>query len=192
MNGFELIFDLLRQIVVSFRENPIVYRTAIWFLAWTFLWSGVEKLRQPILAAFAMVDFGVVRHVRPAFGYMLAAGEIGLAFFLAVGLLPRFTIVVTTCLYWIFVFLIARSLSRGDSFACLCFGDSSSTLSKLTLLRTLALACLATLAIQATGGVSAAVDLPFNLLSSVTALAILASIAIVSYISQLIQPNSKR
>jgi membrane protein YdbS with pleckstrin-like domain len=47
-------------------------------------------------------------------------------------------------LLWFFVLLIARSLWLGKDFSCFCFGDADSRLSRVTLVRTIALAVLAT------------------------------------------------
>ncbi|MBX6765102.1 MAG: hypothetical protein IRY88_15705 [Rubrobacteraceae bacterium] len=109
------------------------------------------KLRRPALAAMAMVDFKVARRVRPSLGFALGAGELVLALALALGgPASRFIIAIAAALLWVFTLLIARSLWSGERFACFCFGDTDSVLSRWTLLRTSALALLAsTLAILA-------------------------------------------
>jgi hypothetical protein len=94
-----------------------------------------------------MVDFGLGRAVHPLFGRLAGIGES----LLAAGILTTLTTNVSggeilfgaAVILWIFVFLIARSLTRGERFPCFCFGDPQSNLSVFTLLRSLALAILA-------------------------------------------------
>jgi hypothetical protein len=142
MNGFEsalaLVVDALRL-----ATRPAGYGIAVWVLAIIFAWSGISKLRQPILAAMAMVDFGVLRRVRPYLGSALGAAELSLALLLATGTLPNLFLPVAAALLWVFVLLIAKSLWSGKQFACFCFGEADSELSRLTLVRTAALALLA-------------------------------------------------
>jgi len=52
------------------------YGVAIWILAIIFAWSGIAKLWQPTLAARALVDFGVLRRVRPHLGSALGVAEL--------------------------------------------------------------------------------------------------------------------
>ena len=90
-----------------------------------------------------MVDFGVVRHVWPLLGAGLGALELFLALSLAVGILPQPILVTAAGLLMIFTILIVRSLRRGGRFACFCFGEGDSELSKWALGRTAALALIA-------------------------------------------------
>ncbi len=142
MNGFESalalfagFFDLLTA--------PAGYGIAVWVLTIIFVWSGVAKLRKPTLAAMAIMDFGVIRGIRPRLGSALGGAEVLLAMFLAAGILPMVSLPFTAGLLWLFVLLIARGLWLGKDFACFCFGDSDSRLSRWTLARTAALAMLA-------------------------------------------------
>ena len=66
-----------------------------------------------------------------------------LALLLITGTLPALFLPVTAGLLWLFVLLIAKSLLSGRDFACFCFGDADSRLSRLTLVRTATLALLA-------------------------------------------------
>jgi hypothetical protein len=142
MNGFESAFFLFAELL-RLLTAPAGYGIAVWILAIIFVWSGVAKLRRPTLAAMAMMDFGVLRRVRPLLGSALGAAELLLALFLITGTLPVIFLPVTAGLLWIFVLLISRSLWSGKDFACFCFGDADSRLSRLTLIRTAALAQLA-------------------------------------------------
>ena len=123
--------------------GPAGYGIAIWVLAIIFVWSGLAKLRRPALAAMAMNDFGILRRVRPRLGGALGAVELLLALSLIIGAFPVLILPVTAGLLWFFVLLIARSLWAGKDFSCFCFGDADSRLSRLTLVRTIALALLA-------------------------------------------------
>lgn len=144
MNGFEsalaLFAGFLRLVTA-----PAGYGIAVWVLTIIFVWSGVVKLRRPTLAAMAITDFGVLRRVRPRLGSALGGTEVLLALFLVTGTLPMLFLPVTAGLLWLFVLLIARSLWSGGNFACFCFGDADSKLSRWTLIRTAALALLASL-----------------------------------------------
>jgi len=142
MNGFgsalALIADALRL-----ATRPAGYGIAVWVLAIIFAWSGISKLRQPILATMAMVDFGVLRRVRPRLGSALGAAELSLALLLATGVLRTVFLPIAAALLWLFALLIAKSLRSGKRFACFCFGEADSELSRLTLVRTATLALLA-------------------------------------------------
>lgn len=87
--------------------------------------SGGAKLAHPGVAAAAMVRFGVVRRDRVWYARGVAAAELLLAFLL---LVPDRTFLLATltaasALLAVFVFLQIRALSRGESFACGCFGE---------------------------------------------------------------------
>jgi hypothetical protein len=128
---------------------PAFWGIGVWVLAIVFAWSGIVKLRRPALAAMAIVDFGVLRRVRPTLGSALGAAELFLALVLATGALPVLSLPVAAGLLWLFVVLIAKSLWSGERFACFCFGDADSKLSQLTLVRTAALAILASVLLVA-------------------------------------------
>ena len=67
MNGFASALSLLMSGFRAVTTSP-GYGIGIWFLAAVFFWSGIVKLRQPTLAAMAMVDFGVAQRVRKTWG----------------------------------------------------------------------------------------------------------------------------
>src|SRR5215204_1646812 len=142
MNGFASALSLVAD-VLHLLTAPPVYGIAVWVLAIVFVWSGLAKLRRPTLAAIAMQDFGVLRQIRPRLGGALGAGELLLALSLVTGTLPAIFLPVTAGLLWFFVLLIAKSLFSGEDFSCFCFGDADTWLSRLTLVRTAALALLA-------------------------------------------------
>ncbi len=148
MSGFESALALFAGFL-HLVTAPAGYGIAVWVLAIIFVWSGVAKLRRPTLAAMAITDFGVLRRVRPRLGSALGGTEVLLALFLVTGTLPMLFLPVTAGLLWLFVLLIARSLWSGKDFACFCFGEADSKLSRWTLVRTAALAVLASLLVVA-------------------------------------------
>jgi hypothetical protein len=186
VNGFESALSLFAK-ALHLITAPTGYGIAVWILAIVFVWSGVAKLRQPTLAAVAMMDFGVLRRVRPRLGSALGAAELLLALLLISGTLPALFLPVTAGLLWLFVLLIAKSLLSGEDFACFCFGDADSRLSRLTLVRTGALALLAS--------VLAVVPLPYAsfdrtyLLQAISAAAFVGTIALSSQIAKLLRWN---
>src|ERR671916_2138292 len=106
MNGFEsalALFTELFRLVTA----PTGYGIAVWILAIIFVWSGVAKLRRPTLAAMAMMDFGVLRRVRPRLGSALGAAELLLALFLITGTLPVIFLPVTAGVLLVFVFSLS-------------------------------------------------------------------------------------
>lgn len=160
--------------------GPAARAASAWFLAGVFMWSGVAKLRRPALSAMAMVDFGVLRRVRPWLGAALGATEVTLAGALA----------LAAALLWLFALLIARSLAAGRDFACFCFGEAEGRLSRWTLARTAALALLATAAAvppwHPGGPRQAAGALP-----AIAGSALLGTIALASYIPRLLRWNTE-
>jgi hypothetical protein len=142
LNGFGSALSLLAE-AIGLLTAPAGYGIAVWILAIVFVWSGLAKLRRPTLAAMAITDFGVLRKIRPRLGTALGGAELLLALFLIAGALPVIILPVTAILLWLFVLLIARSLWSGKDFSCFCFGDSGAKISRLTLVRTAALALLA-------------------------------------------------
>jgi hypothetical protein len=186
VNGFESALSLFAK-ALHLITAPTGYGIAVWILAIVFVWSGAAKLRQPTLAAVAMMDFGVLRRVRPRLGSALGAAELLLALLLISGTLPALFLPVVAGLLWLFVLLIAKSLLSGEDFACFCFGDAESRLSRLTLVRTGALALLAS--------VLAVAPLPYAsfdrtyLLQAIFAAAFVGTIALGSQIAKLLRWN---
>jgi len=142
VNGFGSVVALLAQ-VFDLVTGPAGYGIPVWVLAIIFVWSGLAKLHRPALAAMAINDFGILRRVRPNLGRALGAVELLLALSLLTGTLRVVMLPITAGLLWFFVLLIARSLWLGKDFSCFCFGDADSRLSRFTLVRTIALALLA-------------------------------------------------
>jgi hypothetical protein len=186
VNGFGSAIYLLAQ-VFDLVTGPAGYGIAIWVLAIIFVWSGLAKLRRPALAAMAINDFGILRRIRPGLGRALGAVELLLALSLITGTLLVVVLPFTAGLLWFFVLLIARSLWLGKDFSCFCFGDADSRLSRVTLVRTTALALLA----------SALVVVPLRyanfdqvyLLQAISAAALVGTIVLSSRIPSLLRWN---
>jgi Methylamine utilisation protein MauE len=172
-------FDLL--------TTPAGYGIAVWILAIVFAWSGLAKLRRPTLAAMAVHDFGVLSRVRPRIGGVLGASEMLLALALIIGALPVVFLPVTAGFLWTFVLLITRSLRLGKDFSCFCFGDSDSRVSRLTLIRTAALAGLAS--ILALAPLRYAGFDQVYLLQAISAAALVGTIALAGKIPKLLRWN---
>ncbi len=189
MNGFESALDLFEGFL-RLVSAPAGYGIAVWVLTIIFVWSGVVKLRRPTLAAMAITDFGVLRRVRPRLGSALGGTEVLLALFLVTGTLPMLFLPVSAGLLWLFVLLIARSLWSGKDFACFCFGDADSKLSRWTLIRTAGLAGLASLlafAQQPTGAYAGFTET--YVLQAVAAAAIVGAVLLGGQIPKLLRWN---
>jgi Methylamine utilisation protein MauE len=186
VNGFGSAIALLER-AFELMTGPAGYGIAIWVLAIIFVWSGLAKLRRPALAAMAINDFGILRRIRPGLGSALGAVELLLALALITGALAVVVLPVTAGLLWFFVLLIARSLWLGKDFSCFCFGDADSRLSRFTLVRTIALALLAT-ALAVVPLRYAGFDQTY-LLQAVSAAALVGAIVLASRIPSLLRWN---
>lgn len=141
MNGFVLTLRLLIQLLTQVRESQIL-GSLVWLLALVFFWSGSAKLAKPVIAAGAIVDFGISRRLVPALGTASGFGEVALG--VAMLATERLGLLLAASALWLFVYLIGRSLLLGKRHACACFGDTNSIISRWTLLRSLVLAAMAT------------------------------------------------
>ncbi len=187
MNGFEAALSLVAD-GIRLVTGPSGYGVAIWILGIVFAWSGIAKLQKPVLAAMAMVDFGVFRRVKPRLGGALGAAELSLALLLVTGAPPKVFLPVTAGLLWIFVLLIARSLWAGKQFACFCFGEANSKLSRLTLARTATLALLASVLAVAPTPAYAGFGLTYAL-QAASAAAIVGTVVLGSLVPRLLRWN---
>ena len=104
--------------------------------------------------------------------------------------MPRLSVAIAALLLWFFALLIGRSLGTGERFACFCFGDAESQLSRATLLRTAALALLASLLalVPTPQDVSPGLSV-VSLLDAIASGALLATIVLISYIPRLVRWN---
>ena len=176
--GFEYILSNL-SLAIEALQRPPTSTVATWFLGWVFLWSGMVKVRQPMQAAVAIVDFGVSRHLRSWAGIALGILELAIAGLLFLVSGARASVALAAILLGLFTLVIARAVRSGASFACFCFGDSQSKVSIFTLLRTAALAGVAFILSFSTNlgmtGSPQDLSLQFILSGAVLAIAVLAS-----------------
>jgi hypothetical protein len=114
-----------------------------------FLWSGLGKILRPEGTAQALVFFGLTAVPHVALVRLLAALELAVAAGLVVSVAATTATLllvflgVAAVLFFIFSFLIGRSLRRGERFSCHCFGAGAEPLSAITLGRAVALLVLA-------------------------------------------------
>jgi hypothetical protein len=186
LNGFGSALSLLVG-AIGLLTAPAGYGIAVWVLAIVFVWSGLAKVRRPALAAMAITDFGLLHKIRPWLGAALGGAELLLAVSLIAGALPIVFLPVTAGLLWFFVLLIAKSLWSGKEFACFCFGDADARISRVTLVRTIALALLAS--VLAVAPLSyASLDQAY-LLQALCAAALVGAIALGGQIPKLLRWN---
>jgi hypothetical protein len=140
MDGFAAAWMLAGEAVRALIVPP-GSGISVMFLAWIFAWSGGAKIWHPDRAAVAMVNFGVVRRILAWQGRALGVAEVTLSMVLI--LLPSLGVRLAALLLAVFVLLIARSLLRGVSFPCACFGAGDERISVWTLARAVVLASLA-------------------------------------------------
>jgi hypothetical protein len=178
VHGLRSLLDSLGDAFALGGDND-VYRIGLWLLAGVFTWSGVAKVRNPAVAALALVDFRLVETPRRGLGRAVGIAELALAALLGVSAivgrpLAAVPLAAALVLLAFFCALIGRSLLAGEQFPCACFGNAESTLSRLTLLRTGSLALLALVLLAAAPTGSAAVAADDVALQLVTAAALLA------------------
>lgn len=169
MNGFESLADLLGR-VVDILGPPVggILASAIAIL---LAISGSAKIRHPISAALAMVDFGLVSRPLLVLGRLAGTVEVTIAAGLLVGVWRSAWATVASLLFAFFAVLIGRSLLLGRTFPCNCFGRSGALLSRWTLIRAVSLASLSFgLALKA--GSSSLAARPFEIIGGVALLGI--------------------
>lgn len=123
--------------------SPTYHGVGTALLAVIFALSGMVKMIRPRAAAWALVDFDVIRRPRIAIGYALGGAELGLAAWLFSSGERELALLAAATVLLFFTYFLARQLARGKRSACFCFGDSDAPLSRYTLARTAGLAMLA-------------------------------------------------
>lgn len=138
MNGFAVVQSWVEEVL---RNDELISLGAA-FLGWILLWSGTAKLRKPLLAAAALVDFGFGRRPKRSYGTALGACEVAVALLLLIvpGVLP---LIVAAVILSGFAVALGSVLRSGGRVPCLCFGNTHSVVSLTSLARTGALALLA-------------------------------------------------
>jgi hypothetical protein len=126
----------------------MVHGVGVFVLVWVLVWSGLAKLRDPSGAAQAMVGFRLIRKATPRWGSIASLIELVLAGALVLSLVAgptamlRSFLTATALLLVGFSFLIGRSLWRGESFACYCFGRSDAPVTLRAFARAISLSIL--------------------------------------------------
>jgi hypothetical protein len=167
-------------------QGESLFGTASFMLALVFLFSGIPKLRKPELAALAMVDFGVATRARPSLGSALGIAELMLAAALGLAAVTTATasrvipVAAAAAVLWAFAALIGRALRSPDRFNCFCFGSEEAAISSRTLIRTAALALLASLLTAAAFASMDAAGLRLELLELTTASAVLGTLVVLN------------
>jgi uncharacterized membrane protein HdeD (DUF308 family) len=119
-------------------------------LSIVFLWSSVSKLADLGGTAETISAFGFGSVPRRRWALVAGVAELALGVALAASLAigpaaSRAAGAAAALLLFFFVAIVARSLIRGQRFACHCFGSHEKPLSRSTLLRAVCLAVIATL-----------------------------------------------
>lgn len=135
MNGLETLLALLRHLA---EPSAIAVGVVAWALALVLAGAGLAKLRRPQRFARALADFGVVGRPSVPAALAVAFAEIALAACLVVPATAAAAAPCGAAMFAAFVFLVSRSLARGERFPCGCFGGEEE-LSRRTLLRAAAL-----------------------------------------------------
>jgi hypothetical protein len=156
----------------------------IWLLALVFLWSGSAKVRRPLLAAAALVDFGVTKRPRPGHGYLLGGVELALGLALA-AMAPQVPTLAAAVVLTVFAVFVVRAVLNGARFPCGCFGEWHAAISPLTAARTVFLAVLAWALAGAT--LLAGADTRHDAAVVASTLAVLATIVLAARIPQLVR-----
>lgn len=97
--------------------------------------SGGQKIISPFPASLAMVRFGLVRRVNPAFGRTAGIVEALVAVALLAAPTSPWPLLAAAGLGALFIVVVSRSLFAGKSFPCACFGNRSEPISVATLVR---------------------------------------------------------
>ncbi len=186
MGGLDPILDLAASAVAALRSSH-GHDVVSLFLAGVLAWSGVAKLHRPLPAALAIADFGLVKRPRRLQGVALGLFELGLAVAVAADPTSELVLAMLSLTLLAFTALIARALSRSESFACFCFGGDDE-LSRATLARNLGLLALVALlwsSPTASGPPPAAAPL----LSALIAVAALMATALLARLPRLLRWN---
>jgi hypothetical protein len=141
MHGFELLSSAAAS-ALQLIADAEVRSVFVWALAGTLLWSGSSKIRRPLLAATALMRFGLVKTAPRIYGQLLGVAELVLAALLVARVAPLFALATATALFTAFAILIGGRLRAGDTRPCYCFG-SDAPLGSVALARATGLAIVA-------------------------------------------------
>lgn len=185
MHGFQLVAAFVSQ-AVDWLNRAHAPEAAMLLVAGAFVLGGWAKTRRPLLAALAVVEFGVLKRASPAAGLMVGLAEIALGIALV---LPDSRFVAQSAavvLLWTFAALLVRQLILHRDAPCFCFGQADEPLTWWTVARTGGLAVAITYATFA-GLVTASGNASWSVfaLSVVSAVALLASYGLLAHLPRL-------
>jgi predicted membrane-bound spermidine synthase len=101
----------------------------------------MTKVLRPALAGEALRNFRLIARASPSAGRAAGAAECSIAF--AVVMQPRLGLVIASLTLASFAALIAARLRDNAAFACFCFGDETSPVSRVSVARALLLGLVA-------------------------------------------------
>lgn len=113
------------------------------------LLSGGIKLRNPLPAAIALVNFGVARRVRPAWAYILGGLEVTVGLSLILRIAWPVPALAALTMFAGFFTAIASALLMKRQLECACFGEANAPLGLPTLARAVLLVGLSVMATAA-------------------------------------------
>ena len=144
MNGFEELYRATGYLTHD--PMPLALRV---ILSGLFVIAGTQKLRHPLLAATAALNFRVVAHVRRRVGVTLGAVEVVTGLLLVLPLRPVAVLGASCALALAlgFALVIGRALVAKEHFSCHCLSSGSEELSALSFLRAVMMAVAAAVAL---------------------------------------------
>jgi len=141
MGGFGLTAAALRHLA-EMLAGDAMQGVLVSILGLVFVISGAQKVRNPLLASFAFVDFRATSRPNLALGLALGGGELTLGAWLLLRLATPWALAVACTLLCFFTYLLIREIQSGQRHPCHCFGAKEDQLSWRTVARTASLATL--------------------------------------------------
>lgn len=144
MGGFQHLFGGLRGLVRLLAIDPLPLAARL-TLAAVLATAGLYKLRHPLIAASAAVNFRVIRRPRRIAGIVLGLAEMFVAALLVM-LVPTVALVgcaAAGALSVGYVAVTARALGAAERFPCQCLPGLVGDVSPATLVRAIAMAIAA-------------------------------------------------
>lgn len=187
MHGFALLLDGLYRLALTLSSSEY-WVVGVFVLAAVFIMSGVPKMRRPELAAIAMVDLSMASRPFPRIAYVVGVFECLLGAGLAFASHQQL-VLVAAVLLWFFAILLILRLRSQPEFPCFCFGESDDKLNVWSVLRTTALACLAT-ALAIARPPDSAYEATTPVLQGITALALLSTALLIGSTRKTLRASS--
>lgn len=185
MHGFQFVAAFVSQ-AVDWLHRAHAPEAATFLVAAAFVLSGWAKTRRPLLAALAVVEFGVLKRASPVVGLTVGLAEIALGVALVLSATRVVAQGAAVLLLWTFVAILARQIILHRDAPCFCFGQADEALTWSAVVRTGGLAVAVTYATLASlVTASASTSWTVLTLSVVSAVALLASYALMSQLPRL-------